>query len=328
MSWISKMLRRFKVDALAKLQKLMKRCSAGNEVCFFVQEESRGWILEAAMLEIANRYDGEYSICHDFDHLPKTANSFYFVHYHFYLRAVGMNPWLRERNCVVWFTHPKDVDLGGEGPKEILKLATVVTMCSKWRNYLLDQGFNEDRVHAIIGGADPDMFKRHERGAGKIGFCTAYYDRKRPNRILDIVKTMPSRQFILVGRNWEKYDRFTELVAQPNFEYRVLEYSDYPAFYDEIDVFVSVSDLEGGPIPLLESMMANVVPVASDTGFAPDIIRDGTNGYLFCADGVATSDIVALIEKALVNTNDVRQSVVKYNWQRYADEHHKLLRSA
>jgi hypothetical protein len=84
-----------------------------------------------------------------------------------------------------------------------------------------------------------------------------------------------------------------------------------------MSVFVSASELEGGPIPLLEAMMSNAVPVASRTGFAPDIIEHGRNGFIF--DVGATAETVApLIEQAFGIDCDVHDTVRHCSWDHFA----------
>ena len=73
---------------------------------------------------------------------------------------------------------------------------------------------------------------------------------------------------MLVGRNWNQYALFEEMKALPNFTYEMAAYRDYPAIYANFDVYLSISSLEGGPIPLVEAMMSNAVPVTSRTGSA------------------------------------------------------------
>jgi glycosyltransferase involved in cell wall biosynthesis len=82
-------------------------------------------------------------------------------------------------------------------------------------------------------------------------------------------------------------------------------------------VFVSPSRLEGGPIPLLEAMMENVVPVASDTGFARDVISHGTNGYIFPVDAEIDA-ISGYVDQAFQNTSDIRSSVQNMTWERFS----------
>ena len=68
------------------------------------------------------------------------------------------------------------------------------------------------------------------------------------------------------------------------------------------------------PVPVLEAMMSNCVPVASKTGFCPDIIDHGNNGYLFETDA-SYSDVIPLIEEAFTNKNNIRETVLQYTWQ-------------
>ena len=95
-----------------------------------------------------------------------------------------------------------------------------------------------------------------------------------------------------------------------------------------MDVFVSVSKLEGGPIPLIESMMCNIVPVASRTGFAPDIIRNDENGYLFDIDS-EVGDICKLIDKAMhfPSDIDISSSVENFCWSKFAKKIDHKIRS-
>lgn len=297
--------------------KLSTRAEPEVDLCMVIPDKSRGWILEAVCREIGTYFDGKWIISGALDKLPP-AKAYYFCHYHFYLTAIKKNPSLWNSPCVVWLTHPKDDDLGGAPALDALRNAKIVTMCSMWRDYVLDLGFQPERVTAIVGAADPNFFYPHQRGTGKVGFCTAFYERKSPHRLLDLVKALPELDFVLMGRNWEQFSGFDEMKELPNFEYRVGGYAEYPAFYNELDVFVSLSDLEGGPIPLIESMMSNVVPVATRTGFAPDVIEHGVNGYL-CDVNEEITEVASLVRTAIKNRCNVRATVEHLSWRRFSE---------
>jgi glycosyltransferase involved in cell wall biosynthesis len=96
-------------------------------------------------------------------------------------------------------------------------------------------------------------------------------------------------------------------------------YDEYPRYYAAMDVFVSPSRVEGGPIPLLEAMMANVVPVCSRTGFGPDLIEHGRNGFLFQVDA-PVEEVAALVEQAYALDADVRATVEDRTWERFSRE--------
>jgi glycosyltransferase involved in cell wall biosynthesis len=72
-------------------------------------------------------------------------------------------------------------------------------------------------------------------------------------------------------------------------------------------------------------MMCNLVPVASDTGFARDLIRHGDNGYLFPTDADA-DQVAELIRQALANRCDIATTVAHLTWQAMSERLHRLVR--
>ncbi|MFQ5891111.1 MAG: glycosyltransferase family 4 protein [Gemmatimonadota bacterium] len=195
----------------------------------------------------------------------------------------------------------------------------VVCLSRSWKDWLVERGLDEDKVGVALGGADPDQFRYREHSDGAIGFVSKYYARKNPDTILEIVRRMPDKRFMLVGRGWAEYPRFRELCALPNFRFVEAEYVAYPTLYGQMDVFVSVSRVEGGPIPLLEAMMSNVVPVASRTGFAPELIQDGENGFLFDVDADVEA-IIALVRRAFALRTNVRATVAHLSWKNFVEQ--------
>ncbi|MFT6437567.1 MAG: glycosyltransferase involved in cell wall biosynthesis [Candidatus Azotimanducaceae bacterium] len=295
------------------------------DLVFVVPSSQRGWILEGIAKEIAAEFTGACAFHYATSGLPP-AKAYFFVHYSALVSAYRRNPSLWRRKVFVWYTHPReDLDID---PAELnflfRQVDRIFCSCSQFVNRLVADGVSQGRVAYVPGGADPDLFTSHSRGSGKVGFCTAYYERKSPSTIIDIVRLMPARQFILLGRRWANFPRFDELTDLPNFEYIETDYANYPAFYASLDVFVSVSMLEGGPIPLVEAMMSNVVPVASHTGFAPDLIRQGQNGFVFAVDA-PPQVICEFIEQAANLQDDVRATVEHCSWSIFAATiHHQM----
>ena len=116
----------------------------------------------------------------------------------------------------------------------------------------------------------------------------------------------------------------SELLGLPNFRYVEAPYDEYPKYYRAMDVFLSAAAVEGGPIPLLEAMMSNAVPVAAATGFAPDLIEDEKNGFLF-PPGAPVATVAALVESAHSVQVNVRRSVEHFTWDRFASQAQELL---
>lgn len=279
-----------------------------------------GWILDGICKEIAGNYHGRHHFCYDFRNLPP-AKAYYFFHYSTIGPALKYNPFIWGKVKLAWYTHPSNYY--GIYDEEFVylfdKINKVVCSCSMFVKLLSSQGVSPEKLTYVLGAADPKIFEFHKRSGGSVGFSARYYLRKNPDCILNIVKNMPHRNFIMLGKGWELYPRFAELKSLPNFQYVDAPYAQYPEYYKKVDVFVSVSILEGGPIPLIEAMMSNAVPVVSNTGFAPDIIRHKENGFIFDVNA-PVRDVCALIDKAFALETNVRKTVEHLTWERFSSE--------
>jgi hypothetical protein len=71
------------------------------------------------------------------------------------------------------------------------------------------------------------------------------------------------------------------------------------AFYKNVDVQICTSRTEGGPHPLLEAAACGVPLISTRVGIAPELIRDGENGFLIERD-------IAAIRQAVVRLRDDR----------------------
>lgn len=299
-----------------------------HTLVFCVFRWCSGRILGRICQEISAYFSGKSIFADSSANLPM-GEMYFFPHYSFLSEALKENPYLWQSKLFVWYTHPKSEErlkITEEELYYILRRASkVICTCSRHAKLLVLKGLNPNNVTYIIGGgADPEVFLAHQRSNGSVGFCSAYSERKNPELMLSIVKAMSHRKFILLSANnnryaWTNYKRFNELVSLPNMSYVEVPYSDFPKYYTKMDVFVSTSDLEGGPVPLLEAMMCNIVPVVSDTGFAFDIIRHGENGFLFNADS-QVKDICSLIEKAFEIKGNIRKTVEHLTWKKFSLE--------
>lgn len=79
---------------------------------------------------------------------------------------------------------------------------------------------------------------------------------------------------------------------------RILGYlhgSDKTKVFSESDIFLLPSYAEGLPITMLEAMAAGLPIIATPVGAIPDVIQDGTNGFL-----IEAGDYQSLAEKILL----------------------------
>jgi glycosyltransferase involved in cell wall biosynthesis len=247
------------------------------------------------------------------------ARAYFFSHFSLAMEADRRGLVPADATKLVFYTHPRETGVERDELVRVLSRCTqVLSMASMHARQLLEWGVPADRVTTVLGAADPELFRDHTRsGTGAVGLVSAYYARKQPDRILDVIRQLDGQPVLLLGRDWDKHPRFGELARMPHFQHVVAPYQQYPRWYAQMDVFLSLSSLEGGPIPLIEAMMSNVVPVATRTGFAPDVIEHGRNGFL-CSVDATPDEVVALVAAARASDVHVRSGVAHLHWQRYA----------
>lgn len=288
-----------------------------KDLVLVVAPQNRGWILERVCREIASTAPERCSV-HVWDGTIPEARAVFFSHFSLLSQAVDLAS-VREARRSVFFTHPPPTRRARLRTAHTLRDADVIISMSSIHARALRHWGLGRRVRTVIPGCDPGSFRPHPRGRGVIGFCSAYYPRKAPDALLSIVRAMPEEEFLLVGRGWEEWHRWPELLRTENLRYVEAPYSSYPECYDQMDIFVSPSEIEGGPIPLLESMMSNVVPVVTRTGFAPDLITEGYNGYIVKVGSTATTFRHAIDQARRIST-DIRATVAHRTWNTFGSE--------
>lgn len=289
-----------------------------KKIVYVAREKDKDWIFGAKVRRLS-RFSELKATTHYHDKLRDLPNAdgYFFIYQNYFCRCIRSTPSILKKRNIVMFTHPNWSKKYSKTHVVwcLNKADTIICLNSDVKQYLIECGVKSELLKVLHIGTSSTKFYSHKRGKGDVGLCSNFGERKNPDLILDIIKNMPNRTFHIIGRNWEEFERYDELKGFPNLIYHNnVPYDSYPDLYNELDVFVSPSLLEGGPVPILEAMMSNCVTVASKTGFAPDLIAHGKNGYLFNIDATY-KDVVPLIEKAFEIEGDMRQYVMPYTWE-------------
>lgn len=292
-----------------------------DEYLYVTHEGTKGWILDAKAQRLAANSGLNAKVCYSdsFRNLPD-AKGYFFLHQKYFARSIRYNPFLLKRKLIVMFTHPEwNSWYSAKHMAYVLGFADhIVCLNSSVKNELISLGIPESKISMFHMASNPEFFTPKTRtGNGAVGFSMAYGPRKNPQIVIELIKKMNYRNFILIGPRWRDCKGFTDIENLERFKYyENIDYSEYPNLYHQMEVLVSPSVLEGGPVPILEAMLSNVVPVASKTGFCPDIIKHGENGYLFEIDASA-DEIVNLIDQAYNLKTNVREGIDQHSWKVY-----------
>jgi glycosyltransferase involved in cell wall biosynthesis len=120
--------------------------------------------------------------------------------------------------------------------------------------------------------------------------------RKRPDLIYEVIKRASHLKFTIYGKNWNKWENFNNLAKLPNLLIKKFEYELYPKELSNHRLFLSLSDNESGPVPLLESLACGLQVLATDTGTARDLIK---NPNFIIPINLKPLEIIGIIDRAL-----------------------------
>jgi len=292
-----------------------------DTLVYVAREKDKDWIFGAKVRRLSkfSSLNASTYFHNKLRDLPE-ADGYYFIYQNYFCRAIRSTPNILNKKNIVMFTHPNWKRKYSKTHVSwcLNKADYIICLNSKIKEDLIKIGIKKEKLIVMHIASNPNFFYSHERMTGSVGFCSNFGERKNPELVYQIIKNMPERNFHLIGRNWENFDEYNELVEMNNFTYHNNEdYSKYPDLYNKIDIFISPSILEGGPVPVLEAMLSNCVPIASKTGFCPDLIQHGKNGFLFDIDA-NHEKVIELIKQADTLTNNVRETVLEHSWENCA----------
>lgn len=208
------------------------------------------------------------------------------------------------KNSVCLFTH---LDIANFCPELLSKCKRVIFNSSVQLSMAIANGYDSSNAVLQPHAVDPSLhriFSNKEenvlrvlsqlRSSGKqinlrsaVGFCGRYWDkstyvrRKNYQKVKELALKLADSQIpvVVLGPGWDNlFGKRAD--SHPYLALVQAKYSIYPYIYNMMKVFVSLSVHEGGPFPLLESMCCGVYPVATNTGFAFDVLRDHKDGVL------------------------------------------------
>jgi glycosyltransferase involved in cell wall biosynthesis len=214
--------------------------------------------------------------------IPK-AKAYFFSYptiFRFYLEK---KPKKFTNNSLVLYPH-NEPEMGSvfEQVELLNKAHKVYFFCKQDAENLVLNGLKKEKIVIANCAIDNDCVLDHKeiREQKTIILASKFGPRKGAELLPGIVKKLPDWNFIVMGRGWSNFLKKEKLLNEPNFTYVQFNKKNRSKYFSKAKIFLSLSNLEGGPVPLIESMALGVIPISTSTGFAPEFIKDGTNGYL------------------------------------------------
>jgi len=157
----------------------------------------------------------------------------------------------------------------------------------------------------------------------KVGYIGHMTDHKGVDVLVDAVKIANQRSDEVielelggVGPLAEGLDLEDQFITHHGW----IDHDKIPEFYNHWQAFVLLSDSEGLPTVLLESMACGTPVVATTVGGVPELVRHGDNGFLLDPDPDPADVADVLLQ--LLNTADLEE--MHRSASRTIDDGHRL----
>jgi glycosyltransferase involved in cell wall biosynthesis len=217
---------------------------------------------------------------------------------------------------VLWFTHIEG-NLSKRERRALEKSDLILVHSERAKKDLLLELPNA-RVQVVVGALQLSRFKTPAIGGKKIAWVGTPNSRKNPHLLLEIAKRDPSLEFRLIGRDWSKSVFWEQIKKYPNIEYREVSGALQSSDFDYCNRYLMLSEVEGGPMPLLESLAAGLIPICSNTGFVWDLLAPlGLETQI--VNQHELSEVLRVLyqsENILIPKDALRESIQKYDFKR------------
>lgn len=198
---------------------------------------------------------------------------------------------------------------------------SIMAMCYEWYEFLIKEGIEENRLNIVRYGVNTDTFKPGDeleqeklrkkynipKDAFVIGFSAKRSSDSCSRKGVNILEQLitqsnvkyPSVWWVIRGPGWQSLvEQQSKLGARITHLPFLLEKRDVAESYKLMDAYIVTSRIEGGPVPLFEAMSCGLSCISTKVGLAPEIIRDGENGFLVDFDDIDSfSRLICRLEK-------------------------------
>lgn len=220
------------------------------------------------------------------------------------LENFGRSRFRRKKQILgVWFTH-QEFAFSSFERKQLQRCRYIFVHSENTRKWLQAE-FPKTLVIQVVGAIDLKRFDRPAKPGGDVVWVGTPVRRKNPEHLLELASAAPHLRFRVLGKNWSNSKYMDKLALFSNIEYVEISEALSSSDFDGCLIYLMLSQIEGGPMPLLESLAAGLIPVCTRTGFVEDLLS-AINLEQNIVDGFNAEEIIQLMESITNIENDVQ----------------------
>jgi len=232
--------------------------------------------------------------------------------------------------------HHINIEPSKNNPQQKEQIATV-TMSGEWYRLMRSQGAEPEFLRMIPHGIDLNFWTPQEREKSDhftIGIVAHSYANGRKGegiipRIFELIRPLNVR-LVIIGKGWAETVHALKSTGT-NVEWReVVSRETLRSVYQDCSIYLCTSYVEGGPLPLLESMAMGATPVSTAVGLARDILPAAQLGYLFPkGNAILAARIITKLyygQLKPIPLDKLRSSLLPYTWEQAAKQYEQFYR--
>jgi glycosyltransferase involved in cell wall biosynthesis len=197
---------------------------------------------------------------------------------------------LNRNKKILVFTH-QDGNFSNKLISIIQKSDLIFVFSSKDKIMLKNIGIKAPII-VFIGGINEKLFNNTSKKGNKIVFIGTSVERKNPKIFLDFAESNKHLSFKILGKEWKKSEYWSRVETINN-----IEYQEICGPLTSLDLFdcshqLMLSRTEGGPITLIETVAAGLIPVCTDTGIVSEFLNEVGYGRQIIKYPITFTEIV------------------------------------
>lgn len=194
------------------------------------------------------------------------------------------------------------------------KVGAVIVLSEEWRCYFLENEICSSEKLMVINNAVPiPEVGKEDYSSKRVLFMGRLGERKKPDTLLRaakiVLRNVPDAVFTFAGDG--DIDRYKTLASELGIsnccEFRGwVSGEERNQLFRENDIYCLPSRSEGMPMGVLEAMSYGLVTISTPVGGVPQVIRDGSNGFLVPVDDAET---LASILTRIMNDSELMLAI-------------------